>query len=164
MEDFEKEFYLNYGLMATKLSSVDFYAGEILAKLIDKDEDLLTTYLIKDTGFYRRLELLKELAYFRTEYKSELLNLSGLMSKIKNHRNVFFHCLWLPPVKHDHTFMGQFSSKNVNRTLEGKSTHWVRRTRDTLMPDEIKDLINRSNKAIEKSKELLEKLEKEERW
>jgi hypothetical protein len=72
---------LEYGVLATKMAAVDFLCGELLRKLVHKEEELLTNYLIKEIHLYKRLDLLKELAHFRTAYKAEILNFVGIPQK-----------------------------------------------------------------------------------
>jgi hypothetical protein len=97
MNNNEKEFYLNLGILSTQFAIVEEYIRAILAMIMNRDNLFIGLYAIENNTLEINLQLFKKINQIVGYEKDELNRIIEKIHLIKKTRNSFIHGVWSKP-------------------------------------------------------------------
>ena len=165
MEDNLVDFYSRIGELATKFAILEYQTGELLSVLINKEEYLLTSYLIQDMNFFRKIETAKELADFRINnlsYREKVLKITSALSGIRKKRNLFIHGLWSTPEKGNTGYSISVREHKIKKTKskahEPETITWIHKPSEQLTKNSLEQLVTEVNLLTKSIDDLIPEL------
>lgn len=157
MDTHKIDFYSKLGILATLFANLEHHAEEVLSRLIDKNDILLTKTLIEDFPFYKRIEMIKKLAKFRSSFKGDLENIAGQMNDIRKTRNYFVHGLWATPIEGETGYYVSVEIPKLNIEKTDGGHHWFTKS-EVFTKGQLEQLISRIELIINMAKKIAVKL------
>lgn len=139
MNEEEKDFYSKLGKLAAGFSTLEFWLGNALCQLINKDQFVAKT-VIEDVTFSKRIQMLKLLGRFHRGIKKETNELSKELDKIRVTRNLFIHGQWAGPVKTETGYSIIVDDRKIKYSEVDDRCEWKMGEMNVLKKEEIDEL------------------------
>ena len=164
MEDFKKEMYSGLGLLSVKFAQMEYKLSEILLRLINSDEDIVTQSLIEHNTLAKNIQHLARINEIRGYHLEDIKRLLERIEKIKKVRNELVHGLWKTPQKTDNNIVVVCESRRIKYPSKNaedypKRKRWELNSFKSYSLSDIEKLITETEEIILKQEELLDFIE-----
>ena len=93
-QESEREFYGLIGIVTVRFARLEAQLTELLSKLINPNNDLLTVTLTEDIFFAKTIEMIKKIGRMRTIDDKIIHEIISGASSLRKERNNYMHGIW----------------------------------------------------------------------
>lgn len=161
LTDTQKEFYSYLGLLSVKFAKMEYYLSLMISKLIRNDDDLISIMMIEKNNLSQNIDLIKKINLIRGFEEESIKNLLGLISQVKNDRNLFIHGIWGEPISSENDIKIVCEERKIKYEEEkGSGKTWQLNQNHVFRLTYIKSKIVKLDDIIFVQEDLNKKLDK----
>lgn len=125
----EQEFYATLGVLSVSFASMESKVKQLLALLINPDEELVSMMMIQNLNLENTLSRLSDINNHREFYETELTEIIKRVRKIKKERNLFIHGVWYTPYLNEGSIKVHCDERKVvfqkeSYRINSDTKHW----------------------------------------
>ena len=141
----QQHFYSTLGILSVSYATMEFKIKELLAFLLNPDENSLGLTMVEQMSLHHNLDKLKKINPIIGFHEEKIKDIIKRIRAIQPQRNLFIHSIWYAPHPHDDTIGVHCDIRKVNfKKMSGEGHLSMNRIERYTLPEfqEIVHVIN----------------------
>ncbi len=148
LDDITIPFYSRIGLLSVRFSEIESLVTHILEKLINSDNDLISSMLVEKNNLDRNLNILKQINNTRGYEEEKISQIVSDINSLKDIRNFFIHGVWSEvQEKKDQQFIYCSNHKHQHEKHSHGHT-WIRYDSEKFTLDDLENNIIKADEIL----------------